>query len=78
MAYCRLISQIGKKLIYAIGGLYDDITGEIEINTEDLSFSINKEPQKSKIYPALISRMIQKYRSALQGGEIPEKMSYEI
>ncbi len=78
MGYCRLQSNMGKFLRYAIGSLSSDITGIIDVDSNGRGYTIVKQPQKQEVYPHFINRMLSKYHSEFDKGNIPEKMSYEI
>lgn len=78
MVYCRLIRKDNNILIYAIGNTINDITGEMALNTQDLSFEITKQPSEFEVYPLSIYKMLIKYEGELKNGNAPETMSYEI
>lgn len=78
MVYCRLLSKTKNIIKYAIGSLYDDITGIMELNPGELSYQIIKEPRQEGLYSHFIDKMLMKYKDKLASGIIPEKMSYEI
>ena len=78
MVYCNLLSAEGSKLIYAIGGSTDDITGKLVINLEDRSYDIIKEPERTKVYARHISSMVGRAWNRFEKGIYPERLSYEI
>ena len=76
--YCNLISRDGQILRYAIGSLVNDITGEIEVNIDDLSYKIIKQPENSVLYGRLIESMLAKHKKEYDQGVFKEKISREI
>lgn len=78
MVYCRLQSVDGNKAIYAIGSVISDITGKIKIDFENKEYSILEQSKKYKVYEHFIDKMLLKYKTQLEKGIIPDKMSYEI
>jgi hypothetical protein len=77
--YCNLISRDGQILRYAIGSLVNDITGEIEVNIDDLSYKIIKQPENSVLYGGgLIESMLAKHKKEDDQGVFKEKISHEI
>lgn len=78
MVYCKLKSNDGQVLRYAIGGVYNDLTGEIEVNKEDLSYRIIKEPEKSLLYSRHIESMLARCKKDYDHGVFKEKIAHEI
>ena len=78
MVYCELLEVKDNLLKYLIGGYATDISGVLVIDLNDGSFSIEKEPSESKVYPRLIGSMLRKYSREFEQGNHPVKMSYEI
>ena len=78
MVYCNLISSDGKSLRYAIGGLVNDITGEMEVNKEDLSYKIIKQPESSVLYGRHIESMLARHKREYDQGIFKERISHEI
>ena len=78
MVYCRLINKDNNILTYAIGNTSNDVTGELTINAQDLSFDIIKQPSEFEVYPLSIYKMLIKYENELKNGNAPETMSYDI
>ena len=78
MVYCRLISDDGKLIRYAIGSVYSDITGEMVFDRTTNSFEITKQPEKEPVYEYFVETMLRRHLDVLKEGKAPEKMSYEI
>lgn len=78
MVYCRLISQQNNVIRYAIGALYNDLTGILVLNPKEQSYEIEKQPDQEEVYEHFIDKMLRQYQRYFDNGEIPEKMSYEI
>lgn len=78
MVYCKLLSKGEKYISYSIGALYDDLTGEIRIDTDGAGYEIIKQPKNEDVHSLFISKMLIKYQPLFSRGEAPEKMSYEI
>lgn len=78
MVYCKLLSKDTNMVSYAIGALWNDLTGVIKIDSDGRGFEIVKQPKKEAVYPHFINKMLVKYLELFEKGEIPEKMSYEI
>lgn len=78
MVYCRLLSKENNSISYAIGALYNDITGIIKFEPSGKSYDIIKQPQREEVYPYFIDKMIAKYQTLIDQGNFPDKMSYEI
>ena len=78
MVYCNFIEQSKGKIVYAIGGFPDDITGRLEIDLSDNSFEVTAPPKNSRVYDRHIASMLRKHLSELANGDYKQKMSYEI
>lgn len=78
MVYCNFIERLNDKLIYAIGGSIDDITGRLEIDLKTKSFEVTTPPRNSQVYDKHIAAMLRKRLPDLINGNHKEKMSYEI
>jgi hypothetical protein len=78
MVYCKLISQQNNVIRYAIGALYNDLTGILVLNPKTQSYEIEKQPNQEEVYEHFIDKMLRRYQKYFDAGEIPEKMSYEI
>ncbi len=63
---------------YAIGGLYNDLTGEMIVDYAHQTYEIVKEPEKSRVYKRHISAMLHKAFHDYANGVIKEKLAYEI
>ncbi len=78
MVYCKMISQQDNVIRYAIGALYNDLTGILVLNLNEQCYVIEKQPDQEEVYEHFIDKMLRKYQQYFDNGEIPEKMSYEI
>jgi hypothetical protein len=78
MVYCKLISKENNTIRYAIGALYNDLTGILILDPIAQCYVIEKQPNHEQVYEHFIDKMLRKYQSSFDKGEIPEKMSYEI
>ena len=78
MVYCERIEQKGKVATYALGALYNDLTGKLKIDFSDNSFEIEKQPDKAPVHEYFVNKMLTKYREHIYKGEAPKEMSYEI
>ena len=78
MVFCNLLSSDGDKLIYAIGGSPEDVTGELAVNLRDGSFDLVKAPEKTKVYARHIGAMLRKAQAKFEKGTYPERLAYEI
>lgn len=78
MVYSEKIEQNGNIAIYAMGALYNDLTGLLKIDFNDNSFEIVKQPQKAPVHEHFVNKMMAKYREYIYNGETPDEMSYEI
>jgi hypothetical protein len=78
MIYCKLLSKDGQLLRYAIGGVSDDLTGEIEVNKDDLSYHILKEPKNSFLYYRHIDSMLARCKKDFGQGVFKDKIAHEI
>ena len=78
MVYCDYVESRGTKVVYAIGGSTDDITGRLEIDLSDDSFEVTSPPTKSQVYLPHIAAMLRKNLPDFKRGTFKKKMSYEI
>ena len=78
MVYCRLISVNNGVAKYSIGSLIDDITGILVVDSNEETYSIEKQPDKRELYMRHVGAMMCKNKDVLSQGIFPEKMSYEI
>lgn len=78
MVYCRLIKETADTVLYALGGLVDDLTGELLLFKGSDTYKIIKEPKHSKVYKIHIERMLRMYHEEFQNGVFKEKIAYEI
>lgn len=53
MVYCKLISQNNDVIKYAIGALYNDLTGILVLNPKTHSYEIEKQPDQEEVYEHL-------------------------
>ncbi len=78
MVYCKLISQNNDVIRYAIGALYNDLTGILVLNPKTQSYEIEKQPDQEEVYEHYIDKMFRRSQHLFDNGNIPEEMSYEI
>lgn len=78
MVYCRLLSVDNDIAKYSIGSVISDITGVLEIDANNRTYSIEKEPENRPLYMRHVESMISRAREEIFKGDFPEKLTYEI
>ena len=78
MVYCRLISVDDKIIKYLIGGLANDLTGELIVNKSDFSFELVKKPEKSVVFLSHIDSLLRKHRNEFLQGIFKKEIAREI
>ena len=62
MVYCKMISQQDNVIRYAIGALYNDLTGILVLNLNEQSYVIEKQPDQEEVYEHFIDKMLRQYQ----------------
>ena len=78
MVFCYLLSVKDNIALYALGGIPDDLTGRLMIDSGNGSFLILKAPENSTVYDTHIRSMLSKYRTSIEKGDFKQKMAYQI
>ena len=78
MVFCNLKSNDDGVLKYEVGGTPEDLTGTLIVNPDDLSFELEKEPEKTKVYIQHIAAMLAREAKNYRKKTFRNRISYEI
>ncbi len=78
MVYCNLLSKKNNILTYSIGGVWNDLTGLLEVNCKTGQYVLLEKPKDSEVYMVHIEALIRKVRPDFDKGVFKPKISYEI
>ena len=78
MVYCKLIVKTKDKALYQYGGLYNDLTGILEIDAKNETIKIIQEAQQSITFVRHIQSLYNKYKEDFKKGIFKDQIAYEI
>lgn len=78
MVYCNLERINGTKILYSVGGLVTDITGQVVVDYKTKEYNLVKKPENSTAYEYFLAKLFKREQKNYEKGVFRKKISYEI